>query len=305
MDSAKISRRILLFWCFFIGIGAVWGSLCMFIDPSGKTFGMDSFFVGFEKLPFYEVLFQNLIFPGISLFIVNGISNLTAAVLILKKKKIGITLGMLFGFTLMLWICIQFMIFPANPLSISYFIFGVLQLITGYVCFVRTRQDGTVLNAKDYPNIQKRSKTLVVYFSRKGYTKKLAYQVANEQKAELLELKSKERTEGTLGFWWCGRFGMHGWSMPIEEVNVAIEQYEKVIICTPVWVFSIAAPMKSFLMQMSGKIHNVEYIINHFNPVSYPLVAKKMDEMLNIHARKVTSVTTQVGTIQRRKVIEG
>ena len=101
-DSAKMSRRFLLFWCFFIGIGAVWGSLCMFLDPTGKTFGMDSFFEGFEKLPFNEVLFQNLIFPGISLLIVNGISNLVAAVLILKKKTIGVLLGAIFGVTLML-----------------------------------------------------------------------------------------------------------------------------------------------------------------------------------------------------------
>ncbi len=34
--------------------------------------------------------------------------------------------------TLMLWICIQFYMFPPNFMSTAYFIFGLLQAVTGY-----------------------------------------------------------------------------------------------------------------------------------------------------------------------------
>ena len=302
-DSAKMSRRFLLFWCFFVGIGAVLGSLCMFLDPTGKTFGMDSFFEGFEKLPFNEVLFQNLIFPGISLLIVNGISNLVAAVLILKKKTVGVLLGAIFGVTLMLWITIQFVIFPANVLSTAYFVFGIVQFITGYVCYVRTKQDYFRIEEESYPEIKAKSDVLVVYFSRMGYTKKLAYEIANEQKAELLELKTRERTDGTLGFWWCGRFGMHGWTMPIEKIKKQLGTYKKVVICTPIWVFGVAAPVKSFLKVAKGQVKSVDYVLNHFNPNSYVSTANTMDKMLQMRATKVTSVTIRLGKVKKVKVL--
>lgn len=51
---------------------------------------------------------------GRALLIVNGLTNLTAAGLLLAEKRAGVTLGGLFGVTLMLWICIQFYMFPPN-----------------------------------------------------------------------------------------------------------------------------------------------------------------------------------------------
>lgn len=32
----KITKRVLIFWCLFIGIGALIGSTSMFIDHTGK-----------------------------------------------------------------------------------------------------------------------------------------------------------------------------------------------------------------------------------------------------------------------------
>ena len=81
----RTARRILLFWTLFIGVGAVAGAAGMLLDPSGRA-----------------------------LLIVNGLTNLTAAGLLLAEKRSGVTLGGLFGVTLMLWICIQFYMFPPN-----------------------------------------------------------------------------------------------------------------------------------------------------------------------------------------------
>ncbi|MBR5680869.1 MAG: hypothetical protein IKX19_09480, partial [Clostridia bacterium] len=54
-----------------------------------------------------------------------------------RKKKIGVTLGGIFGVTLMLWICIQFYMFPLNFMSSAYFVFGLCQAITGYAAWKR------------------------------------------------------------------------------------------------------------------------------------------------------------------------
>ena len=250
----KISRKFLLFWTIFIGLGAVFGSSCMLIDPSGKLMGMDAMLPYFQVLPFASVLFQNFIFSGIALLIVNGITNILSFVLLLKNKKLGMYLGMIFGITLMLWIVIQFIIFPLNFMSTIYFIFGFLQFITGYIMIVGYKQDNFNFDINSYPNISQNSKSLVVYFSRMGYTKKIAYELANSLNSEIYEIKTKEKIDGNLGFWWCGRFGMHGWTMAIDEINIDLTKYEKVFICTPIWVFQTAAPVKEFCDKASGKL---------------------------------------------------
>ena len=168
----KPTRRVLLFWTLFIGIGAVAGAVGMFVDPSGKTMGMDAMLLFFEKLPLADILFRNLLFSGIALLIVNGLTNLAAAALIILNKRAGLVLGGVFGVTLMLWICIQFYMFPLNFMSTIYFIFGFCQAVTGYAARIFRRQEEFLVKPSDYPNIGKNHKRLVVFFSRMGYGKK-------------------------------------------------------------------------------------------------------------------------------------
>lgn len=137
LTRSQIARRCLLFWTLFIGIGAVAGATMMLYDPSGKAMGMDALLPYFQVLPFANILFRNLIFSGFALLIVNGVTNLTAALLLYKKRKCGVVLGGVFGITLMLWICIQFVIFPLNFMSAIYFIFGFCQATCGYMAWVR------------------------------------------------------------------------------------------------------------------------------------------------------------------------
>lgn len=80
-------RKILLFWCLFIGIGAVGGAAAMIINPSGKFMGMDAMLVYFQKLPFSDILFSDLTFSGYALLTVNGLTNLTAALLIINRRR--------------------------------------------------------------------------------------------------------------------------------------------------------------------------------------------------------------------------
>ncbi len=205
----QTTRKLLIFWTFFIGLGAVAGAAAMLIDPSGRALGMDAMLPYFQVLPFAGVLFQNFIFSGCALLIVNGLSNLTTACLLLAKKKAGVVLGGIFGVTLMLWICIQFYIFPLNFMSTLYFLFGLCQAATGYAAWIFLQQESFRADPADYPHIGADPRRLVVYFSRMGYVKKQALAEADRTGAAVYEIRAVERTAVTLGFWWCGRYGMH------------------------------------------------------------------------------------------------
>lgn len=140
------ARRALIFWTLFIGIGAVGGAAMMLIDPSGRAMGMDAMLPYFQALPFAEVVFQDFTFSGWALLIVNGLTNLTAAGLLLAKKRAGVVLGGVFGATLMLWICIQFYMFPLNFMSTSFFVFGLAQAATGWAAWVFLQQEAFSVN---------------------------------------------------------------------------------------------------------------------------------------------------------------
>mgnify|MGYP001152255868 FL=1 len=289
------ARRALLFWTIFIGIGAVAGSSAMLIDPSGGLMGMDAMLPYFQKLPFAEIVFQDFVFSGISLLIVNGISNLTAAGLLIANKRIGAVLGGVFGITLMLWICIQFYMFPLNFMSTAYFIFGFIQAITGYMTVVFYDQEHFTVSESDYPNIGSDPTKLVVYFSRMGYTKKRALEAADRTGAEIYEVRAAERTSGTLGFWWCGRYGMHRWAMPIEDIGVQFEKYDHVTVCSPVWVFSLCAPMREFCKKASGRIRSADYILVHHQKSLYANAADEMDRLLGLKDTPAVSVCCREG----------
>ncbi|MGN1062395.1 MAG: hypothetical protein ACI4RO_04630, partial [Candidatus Scatosoma sp.] len=236
------SRRALILWTLFIGTGALWGSLCMLIDPSGKILRMDGMLPYFQVLPFAETLFRDYVFSGIALLIVNGLTNLTAAFLLFRRKKAGEILGGAFGVTLMLWIVIQFIIFPFNFLSTAYFVFGALQSLTGALCLIGRAQSefAAALNEKiknkEYSRVGSDGKKLVVYFSRKGYVEKIAYDLANGSGADIFALSVSERTEGNAGFWWCGRYGMLRRPMEISVLPENLGIYDEVTVCFPVWV---------------------------------------------------------------------
>lgn len=289
------ARRALLFWTIFIGIGAVAGSSAMFIDPSGGLMGMDAMLPYFQKLPFAETVFQDFVFSGISLLIVNGISNLTAAGLLIANKRIGAVLGGVFGITLMLWICIQFYMFPLNFMSTAYFIFGFIQAITGYMTVVFYDQEHFTVSESDYPNIGSDPTKLVVYFSRMGYTKKKALEAADRTGAEIYEVRAAERTSGTLGFWWCGRYGMHRRAMPIEDIGVQLEKYDHVTVCSPVWVFNLCAPMREFCKKASGRIRSADYILVHHQKSLYANAADEMDRLLGLKDTPAVSVCCREG----------
>jgi len=259
---------------------------------------MDAMLPYFQKLPFADVLFRDFIFSGISLLIVNGLTNLTATFLIFRKKIIGDALGCFFGITLMLWICIQFYMFPFNFLSTAYFVFGFLQATTGYYSFVLHKREMFAFHPTDYQNIGKDSKKLVVYYSRTGYGKALAYKTADKLGANIFEIKTKEKTDGFSGFMWCGRFGMHRWEMPIEPIPANLEAFESVTIIPPVWVFALSSPVRTFCRIAKGKIKNVDLVSIHFSKGKYENVKSEAERLLQTEIKNYQSLICRYGGIK-------
>lgn len=274
----------------------------MFIDKTGSLLKMNCLLIYFKVLPLSNILFNDYLFSGICLLIINGITNIVGSIMLIKNKKISYDLEMIFGILLMLWITIQFIILPFNLLSLTFFLLGLIQTILAYICKVRYIQSVFKINYDEYKNINKLKDTVVVYFSRMGYTKKIAYSIANDLECKLIEITPKEKIKGTLGFWWCGRFGMHKWPMELEK-NYDLSKYKKVIICSPIWVFDVSSPIRELLIQNKNKVKNVTYVLTHFMNNKFIYVADNMDKILNTKRKKLISYTVRFGKVKNKSEV--
>ena len=183
-------------------------------------------------------------------------------------------------------------------MSTIYFVFGFCQAVTGYMAWVFTKQEAFCIDLSDYPHIGSDSTRLVVFFSRMGYVKKQALIAADRTGAQVYEIKAAEPTEGTAGFWWCGRFAMHRWAMPIQPVTVDLTAYDHVTICSPIWVFSLASPVREFCRRAAGKIKAVDYVLVHHTKGNYASVAAEMDRLLGVTHRSCVNVCCRTGTFE-------
>ncbi len=131
MIHQKTYSTLLKFWTLFIGIGAVWGAVMMWIDPTGQLWGMDPLLPILQAtMPMPEIFFQNFVFSGFVLLAVNGITQLTAAYLLFRRHHWAEIASAICGIILMLWIILEWIVFDFNALSNIYFGFGLIEIIT-------------------------------------------------------------------------------------------------------------------------------------------------------------------------------
>ncbi len=125
----KALRKFLIFFTWFIGIGAICGMLMMFIDPTGVKWGMDPLLKMLQVMPFPEIFFTNFIFSGIVLFLVNGATQIFTAITWHRHSRRAPLYTIICGIILMGWCILEWVIFYFNFLTNLYFAFGVIETL--------------------------------------------------------------------------------------------------------------------------------------------------------------------------------
>ena len=102
-------------------------------------------------------------------------------------------------------------------------------------------------------------KTLIVYHSRTGVTKKVAETIASLIKADIEEIHSKTNYKGPLGYLKAGKESSMKKLPEIEEVKKDPSDYDLVVIGTPIWAWTMESPIRSYLSKFSGHFQNVAF----------------------------------------------
>jgi len=124
-----------LFWTLFIGIGAVGGALGIWIIPD--TMGIYLMLPSMQGLPFAGFFFSGPVWPGVFLLLLNGVTQLGTAALILRRHRLAPYASLACGLILIGWISLQFVIFELNPVTTIYGGFALAQT-TMAVAWVRS-----------------------------------------------------------------------------------------------------------------------------------------------------------------------
>jgi flavodoxin len=92
-------------------------------------------------------------------------------------------------------------------------------------------------------------KTLIVYHSRSGYTRRLAQSLAARLDADLDEIRIVQPLDGPLGYVMCAIEAIGGLGPALRPATRDPATYDLVVVGTPVWFWSLASPVRSWLEQ--------------------------------------------------------
>jgi len=102
-------------------------------------------------------------------------------------------------------------------------------------------------------------KTLIVYYSRTGATKKLAGFLAEKLGAESEEIKDTVKRAGVTGYLLAGRDASLRRLTKLETIKNNPADFDLVIIGTPIWAFNMSAPIRTYLTEQKDKFKRVAF----------------------------------------------
>ncbi|MEA2007160.1 MAG: hypothetical protein U9O20_03320 [Patescibacteria group bacterium] len=97
-------------------------------------------------------------------------------------------------------------------------------------------------------------KALIVFYSRTGTTKKLAKVLGGViDSCDLEELFCSEMKTGLVGYLKAGHQTFKKLKPAIEPIEHKPEQYDIVVVGTPVWIGTMSSPVRSYLYRYKDK----------------------------------------------------
>lgn len=97
------------------------------------------------------------------------------------------------------------------------------------------------------------SKTLIVYHSRTGHTRHVAQALARRLDADLDEIRIVQPMGGAIGYTLCALEALAELTPALRPMKKDPSAYDLVVIGTPVWVWSLSSPVRSWLTRHALK----------------------------------------------------
>jgi len=104
-------------------------------------------------------------------------------------------------------------------------------------------------------------KCLVVYYTRTGNTKKVAELICEKLGGILQPIISRKNFRGPWGFLYAGILSKTKKLPEIEPIEKDMKVYDLVVVGTPVWASTMAAPIRTFLFRYKDDIKRAAFFV--------------------------------------------
>lgn len=94
---------------------------------------------------------------------------------------------------------------------------------------------------------------LVVCFSRSGYTRRVAEQLARVAGADCDVIREPAPRNGWRGYWRSAHEALRGAAVDIEPGSLNPRDYSLVVIGTPVWAGNVSSPVRAYISRHRGE----------------------------------------------------
>jgi flavodoxin len=140
-------------------------------------------------------------------------------------------------------------------------------------------------------------RTLVVHFSRTGYTRKIAEEIAGRCGTDLDAIEDVRARAGIFGYLRSAREAYTKRPIEIRPAAKNPSDYDLVILGTPVWVSNVSSPMRAYLTAHGGGLKQVAVFCTQGGSGA----EKVLSDMAELCGRKpVASLALNDGEIKRR-----
>jgi flavodoxin len=106
-------------------------------------------------------------------------------------------------------------------------------------------------------------KTLVVFYSRTGYTSTIARAIAAACNADLEQIHDVRSRKGFWGYWRSAREALKRIPAPILPPSKDPAAYNVVVIGGPVWASHVCAPLRSYIQAQRDKFRAVALFVTY------------------------------------------
>lgn len=121
-------------------------------------------------------------------------------------------------------------------------------------------------------------KTLVVYYSRTGNTRKIAEELGNALECDVEEIIDTKNRSGVLGFIRAGRDAQQRKLTVLQDIKNDPGVYDLLIIGTPTWGGNMSTPIRTYMQENRAKFNSVAFF-NTANGVQFDPVFMEMTDL--------------------------
>lgn len=102
-------------------------------------------------------------------------------------------------------------------------------------------------------------KTLIIYYSRSGFTKILAKAIRELFSGDIEEIVTDDYPKGAIGYLTAGRHGMIEKMCNIKPCKKNPADYDLVIIGGPIWAWNLSPPIRTYLHQNKDNLPKISF----------------------------------------------